>query len=41
MTLQPDDFWTYYQWLVRPDAFVESAILKGIVLAVMALVFLV
>ena len=38
MTLQPDDFWTYYQWLVRPDAFVESAILKGIVLAVMALV---
>ena len=38
MTLQADDFWSYYQWLMRPDAFLESALLKGLVLAVLAVV---
>jgi len=38
MTLQPEDFWSYYQWLMRPDAFLESALLKGIVLIVLAIV---
>lgn len=38
MTLQPEDFWSYYQWLMRPDAFLESGLLKGIVLAVFAIV---
>jgi len=38
MTLQPDDFWSYYEWLMRPDAFLESALLKGIVLTGLAIV---
>jgi len=38
MTLQQEDFWPYYQWLMRPDAFLESGLLKGIVLAVLAIV---
>lgn len=38
MTLQADDFWSYYEWLMRPDAFLESALLKGIVLVVLAIV---
>ncbi len=38
MTLQPDDFWSYYQWLVRPNAFLESAVLQGIVLIVLSIV---
>ena len=38
MTLQADDFWTYYEWLMRPDAFLESALLKGIVLILLAIV---
>ena len=38
MTLQPEDFWSFYEWLMRPDAFLESAILKGIVLIVLAIV---
>ena len=39
MTLQPEDFWSYYEWLVRPDAFMESALLQGIVLVILAIVF--
>ena len=38
MNLQPEDFWSYYQWLVRPNAFLESALLQGIVLIVLAIV---
>ena len=38
MTLQADDFWSYYEWLMRPDAFLESALLKGAVLIVLAIV---
>jgi ABC-type transport system involved in multi-copper enzyme maturation permease subunit len=37
MTLQPDDFWSFYEWLVRPGAFLESALLQGIVLLVLAI----
>src|SRR6056297_59040 len=36
MTLQPEDFWSYSEWLLRPDAFLQSAILQGIVLAILA-----
>ena len=38
MTLQPDDFWSFYVWLLRPDAFLESALLQGVVLFVLAIV---
>ncbi len=38
MTLQPDDFWSFYEWLLRPNAFLESAALQGIVLIVLAVV---
>ena len=38
MTLQPDDFWSFYQWLMRPEAFLESAFLQGVVLFVLAIV---
>ena len=38
MTLQPDDFWSYYEWLIRPNAFLESALLQGIVLIILAIV---
>ncbi len=38
MTLQPEDFWSFYEWLMRPDAFLESALLQGIVLFVLAIV---
>ncbi|TWT82002.1 hypothetical protein CA13_34570 [Planctomycetes bacterium CA13] len=38
MTLQPEDFWSFYEWLVRPNAFLESALLQGIVLFVLAIV---
>jgi hypothetical protein len=38
MILQPDDFWSYYEWLMRPEAFLESAMLQGIVLFVLAIV---
>ncbi|MGB7324898.1 MAG: ABC transporter permease [Rubripirellula sp.] len=38
MTLQPDDFWSFYEWLLRPNAFLESAALQGIVLLVLAIV---
>ncbi|GAA4464664.1 ABC transporter permease [Novipirellula rosea] len=37
MTLQPEDFWSFYEWLVRPNAFLESALLQGIVLFVLAI----
>lgn len=32
MTLQPEHFWSFSEWLLRPDAFLESALLQGIVL---------
>ncbi|MGB1926416.1 MAG: ABC transporter permease, partial [Rubripirellula sp.] len=38
MILQPDDFWSFYEWLMRPDAFLQSAFLQGIVLIVLAIV---
>ena len=38
MTLQPEDFWSFYEWLMRPDAFLQSAALKGIVLLVLSIV---
>lgn len=38
MTLQSEDFWSFYQWLMRPEAFLESALLQGIVLFVLAIV---
>lgn len=38
MTLQPEDFWSFYEWLVRPNAFLESAALQGIVLFILAVV---
>jgi len=38
MKLQPDDFWSFYEWLMRPNAFLESAFLQGIVLVVLAIV---
>jgi hypothetical protein len=37
MTLQPEDFWSYYEWLVRPNRFLESALLQGAVLIVLAI----
>jgi hypothetical protein len=38
MILQPEDFWSFYEWLMRPDAFLQSALLKGIVLVLLAVV---
>lgn len=38
MTLQPEDFWSFYEWLMRPEHFLESALLHGIVLIVLAIV---
>ena len=38
MILQPEDFWSFYEWLMRPDAFLESAFLQGIVLFALAIV---
>ncbi|MBB3206990.1 hypothetical protein FHS27_002804 [Rhodopirellula rubra] len=38
MNLQLDDFWSFYEWFFRPGAFLESAALKGIVLAVLGVV---
>ncbi len=38
MTLQPEDFWSFYEWLMRPNAFLESALLQGVVLFVLAIV---
>lgn len=39
MTLQPEDFWSYSEWLLRPDAFLQSALLQGIVLTILAILF--
>lgn len=36
MTLQPEDFWGFSEWLFRPESFLESALLQGIVLIVLA-----
>ncbi len=38
MTLQPEDFWSFYEWLMRPGSFLESAFLQGVVLFVLAIV---
>lgn len=38
MTLQPEDFWSFTEWLLRPGAFLESALLQGV--AVVLLVVL-
>ncbi|MEM9645950.1 MAG: ABC transporter permease [Planctomycetota bacterium] len=38
MNLQPEDFWSFYEWLIRPDAPLESAGVQGIVLIVLAIV---
>ena len=38
MTLQPEDFWSFYEWLIRPGAFLESAALQGVVLIILAIV---
>lgn len=37
MTLQPEDFWSFAEWLLRPKAFLESALLHGVVLVVLAI----
>jgi ABC-type amino acid transport system permease subunit len=37
MTLQPEDFWSFSEWLMRPQSFLESALLQGIVLFVLAI----
>jgi len=37
MTLQPEDFWSFSEWLMRPQSFLESALLQGIVLVVLAI----
>lgn len=38
MRLQPDDFWSFTEWLLRPNRFLESALLQGIVLFVLSIV---
>jgi hypothetical protein len=35
--LQPEDFWSYYEWMMRPSSFLESALLQGAVLIVLAI----
>ncbi len=37
MTLQPEDFWSFSYWLLRPDAPIEGALLQGVVLAILAM----
>lgn len=37
MNLQPDDFWSFNEWLFRPGRFLESAALQGVVLIVLSL----
>ena len=37
MNLQPDDFWSFNEWLLRPNAFLESALLQGVALIIFAL----
>ncbi len=36
-TLQPEDFWSFYEWLMRPGAFLESAALQGVAVLVLAM----
>ena len=38
MTLQPEDFWSFSEWLLRPGAFLESALLQGIAIVILVLV---
>ena len=38
MNLQPEDFWSFYEWLIRPGAFLESAALQGVVLIILSVV---
>lgn len=38
MTQQPEDFWSFSEWLLRPGAFLESALLQGVAVAVMAII---
>ena len=38
MNLQPEDFWSFYEWLVRPGAPLESAALQGVVLIILSIV---
>jgi hypothetical protein len=38
VNLQPEDFWSFSEWLLRPNAFLESALLQGIVLMILAIV---
>ncbi|MCG8653006.1 MAG: ABC transporter permease, partial [Pirellulales bacterium] len=38
MTLQEEDYWSFYEWLMRPDAFLESAMLQGAVLIVLSII---
>jgi ABC-type transport system involved in multi-copper enzyme maturation permease subunit len=35
MTLQPEDFWSFSQWLLRPGAFLESALMQGVAVTVL------
>ncbi len=37
MNLQPDDFWTFSEWLMRPGHFLESAMLQGLVLILLSI----
>ncbi len=39
MTLQPEDFWSFSEWLLRPGDFLESAALQGVVLFVVLALF--
>jgi len=36
MTLQPEDFWSFDEWLLRPQSFLESALLQGVILVILA-----
>jgi len=37
MMLQPEDFWSFSEWLLRPESFLESALLQGVVLVALAI----
>lgn len=37
-TLQPEDFWSFSEWLLRPGAFIESALLQGIAVVVLVII---
>ena len=38
MTLQPQDFWSFSEWLLRPGSFLDSALLQGVALTVLVVV---